>query len=190
MLLRVASHAELKGLALDLHGRAVGEEAFIEAVHLLNELQGMGVAAGRWHVHRLLACLVATQQEQVFDAEELQVEQGVLDIFLRRTGTYNMRDDRDAPPLLDGGGNGDGAGATTDTLPLHQSTIHLVIDVLRTMGGDIDVARIERRQGLDSLEERLGARTLQGRKHLKAETWEHLIALVLGLVVDSMIQLS
>ena len=59
MLLGIGGDAELEGYAPHLHRRAVGKEAVVETVHLVDELQGVGVTARRGLVHALLPGLVA-----------------------------------------------------------------------------------------------------------------------------------
>ena len=74
MLLRIAGHTIVEGFARVLDRCAVGKESLVEALHLLNQFRSVGMAPGRWHKPAVFLGLVATEQEQVADTQELQVE--------------------------------------------------------------------------------------------------------------------
>ena len=71
VLLGIGGNSEFEGRSLDFDGCVVGKESVIEAVHLLNEFEGMGVASRGRLVDGFLFGLVATQEEDVANAKEL-----------------------------------------------------------------------------------------------------------------------
>ena len=84
VLFGIARHAVTERLARHFNRRAVDKEAFVEAVHLFLQLRGVGVAVGRGDKAGIFFCLVAAQQQDVFNAEELQVEEHVFYILARK----------------------------------------------------------------------------------------------------------
>jgi hypothetical protein len=72
--------------------------------------------------------------------------------------------------LLNGCSDGNGAWSSTDTLTLHQAVAHLAVHIFAAVGGDINVSWFELAQALYGVEEVLGSRSLQRRKHLKRES--------------------
>ena len=143
VFLGVARHTVVELLAGVLYRRAVVEEAVVEAVHLLNEVGGVGVSARGGHKLAVVACLVATQQQHVLDAEELQVDQLVLDGIGCGTAADDVRYDRHTELVLYGSRYGHRARTTAHTKALVLSVVELAIDELAVMCGDIDVRRIE-----------------------------------------------
>ena len=75
-----------------------------------------------------------------------------------------------APTLLYGGGDGDGTGPAAHALPFYQSAFHFVIDVFSTVGGDVDMARLEGCECLDGFEQGFRAGSLQWREDFEGET--------------------
>ena len=71
--------------------------------------------------------------------------------------------------LLDGSGNGYGAGPAPYALPFEKTILALVINKLTVMGGDVYEERIEILQLIDGTEQTLCAVAFQRRQHLKRE---------------------
>ena len=61
----------------------------------------MGMTIRGWGKLSVFLRLVTTEQEHIADAEELEVEQLILDVFLAGTTTDDVRDDRDVVLVLD-----------------------------------------------------------------------------------------
>ena len=169
VLLGVGRHAVVEGGAGVLHGRAVGEEAGVEAVHLLYKLRGVLVAAGRGAEAAVLLRLVAAQQQQVLYAEELEVEQLVLYVLLRGSAADDVRYYGYLVLVLYGGGDGYGARTAAYAQPLELSVLQLAVHVLAMVGRDVDVQRGELLQLVDGGEQESCAVAFQRRQHLKRE---------------------
>ena len=113
VLLGVAGYAIREGLTRLLDGRAIAEESFVEAVDLRLQLYGMAVATGRGGEDTFVLGLIATQEQQVGDAEKLEVEQYVFGLLTGEAATEDMGHYVDVVLVLDSGGHGDGTRATT-----------------------------------------------------------------------------
>ena len=169
VLLRVAGHADVETPSRILDGCAVGKEAVVEALHLADEVRRVGMTAGCRREAAVLLGLVAAQQQQVVDAEKLQVYQFVFYIFHRGTAADDVRLHRYVVALLYGGGNGDGSRASAHAAPLKPSVGQFAVDILRVVGGDIDEGRLQCCQFVDVGKEAVGTRSLQRRQHLEGE---------------------
>ncbi len=152
MLLGVGGNAELKGGALDFHRGAVGKESIVEAVYLVYQFYGVGVAAWCGLIHRLLFRFVASQDEDVADAEELQVKERIFDILFCGARANDMWNHGNAPSLLNGGSDSDSSRSAANAAALYESSLQFPIDIFCPVGGDVDVARTELRQHLNGLE--------------------------------------
>ena len=169
VLLGITRHTIVERLARPLDGRAVGKETLVEALHLPDQVGGMRMSARCGHETAVLLRLVATQQQQVADAQELQVEQFILDVLDGTAATDHVGLHRDVVPLLDGGCNGHRTRATADALPLKLPVLQFLIHKLRMVGRDIDVGWVEFAQFVDVGKQLVGACTLQWGKHLERE---------------------
>ena len=183
MLLGVAGHTVVERPAGVFDGGAVGEESLIEALHLTDQVCRVGMTAWRGHEPAVLLGLVATQQQQVVDAEKLQVEQFVLDVLHRRSATDHVGLNGDVIPLLDGGCDGDGARAPAHPDPLKSRLaqtsssralvpplfLNLAIHILRVVGGDIDIGGVEHAQFVDVGKQFVRTCPFQRRQHLERE---------------------
>ncbi len=138
MLLWIASYAAAEFLARMLDGSSIQEETVIELVHLLQKVGGMGMTIlGRCELPVFLR-LVATQYEDVADAQKLEVEQFVLNVFLGSTAADDVRDDRNVVLVLDGTCNGDGARAATHTLASQETVFQFLVYILAVVCGNVD----------------------------------------------------
>ena len=116
MLLRIASHTAAEFFSWVLDRSAVEEETVVKLVHLLQKVGGMRMTVrGRSELAVFLR-FVASKHEDVADAQELEIEQLIFDVFLRRTATDDVRDDRNIVFVLDGTGDGYCARAAAHTL--------------------------------------------------------------------------
>ena len=169
VLLGIAGHAVVKRLAGSLDGCTVGEETLVEAFHLPHQVRRVGMSPGRRNEAAVLLRLVATQQQQVADAQELQVKQLIFDVLYRCTAADHVGLHGDVVPLLDGCGYRHRPRATADALPLKLSVLQFAVHELRVVGGDVDIGGVELPQPVDVGEELLRARPLQRGQHFKRE---------------------
>ena len=142
VFLGIAGHAVGEGSLDALHARAVEEETLVEAVHLLLEVGRMVVIKLRF-LFDLEGLDVSAEEEEVVDAEEVEVDQRILRLVLGETLADDVGDGGDAVFILNGGGDGDGAGAFADIHLLEAAVGHAFINVFAVMGGDVDVFRVE-----------------------------------------------
>ena len=108
MFLGVAGHAVAEARPRRLDGAAVDEVALVEAVHLLLEVGRMVVIKLRF-LFDLEGLDVSAEEEEVVDAEEVEVDQRILRLVLGETLADDVGDGGDAVFILNGGGDGDGA---------------------------------------------------------------------------------
>ena len=116
MLLRIAGYTAAELVARVLDGSAIKEETVIKLIHLLQQVGGMGMTILGWCKLPVFFRLVSSQNENVADAQKLEVEQFVLDVFLRSTAADNMRDDRYVVLILYSACDGHGARSAAYTL--------------------------------------------------------------------------
>ena len=183
VLLGIAGHAVVEFPARPLDGCAVGEEPLVEALYLPDQVRRMRVTAGRRHKPAVLLRLVATQQQDVADAEELQVEQLILDVLDRRAAADHVGLYGDIIPLLDGSCYRHRSRAPAHPNPFKPRLVHiscprafvpplpryLAVHELRVVGGDVDVGGVELAQFVDVCKQAFRARPLQRGQHLKRE---------------------
>ena len=151
MFLRIASHAIREGRFGDGHLRAVDKDAFVEVVDLFLQFDGMAVAPLFGHEHRLVLGLVAAQHQQVGDAQELQVEQHVFDVFGRESAAQHVGHHGDVVFVLDGGSDGYRTGTLADVDFLVATVGHRLVNIFAVMRRDVDVFRVELAQLVDDV---------------------------------------
>ncbi len=159
----------MDGVAGVLYGGAGEEVPSVEVIYLPYQFRGVRGSVARGLERMVLLCLVATQHQQVLYAQKLQVEEHILQVLAGVTAAYDMRHHGYAIPLLYGRGYGNGARPASDALALHQPSTHIVVDILATMSGDVDVSRLVCPQAVYGVEQLRGAVALQGREHLEGE---------------------
>ena len=116
VLLRIAGYATAEFITRMLDRGAVKEETVVKLVYLLQQVGGVGMTVFCWCKLSVFLRLVASQHKDIADAQKLEIEQFVFDVFLRGTATDDVRDDRDVVLVLDGACDGNGARAATHTL--------------------------------------------------------------------------
>ena len=169
VLFGIASHTEVEFLTGAFDGSAVGEESLVEAVHLANQVGGMLVSSGSGDKPAVLLRLVATQQQEVGYAQELQVEQFIFDVLHSGAAAYHVRLHGYAVFVLYSRCYGYGAGAAAHPVALQQSVVELFIHKLAVVGCDINKQGVEFLHLLDSGEQFVRARSFQWGQYLEGE---------------------
>ena len=80
MFLRIAGYAAAEFVARVLDRCAVEEETVIKLVYLLQEVGGVGMTVFCWSKLSVFLRLVASQHENIADAQKLEIEQFVFDV--------------------------------------------------------------------------------------------------------------
>ena len=169
MLLWVASHTAAEFFSRVLDRSAVEEETVVKLVRLLQKVGGMRMTVrGRSELAVFLR-LVASEHKDVADAQELEIEQLIFDVFLRRTATDDVRDDRDIVFVLDGAGDGYCARAATHTLTSEETVFQFLIYILAVVCGYVDKPWVEFLEAVDGAEQRCCAITLEWWQNLERE---------------------
>ena len=127
MLLWVASHTAAESFSRVLDRRSVEEETVVKLVHLFQKVGGMRMPVRSRGELAVFLRLVATEHKDVADAQELEIEQLIFDVFLRRTATDDVRDDWYVVFVLDGAGDGNSARAATHTLTSEETVFQFLI---------------------------------------------------------------
>jgi hypothetical protein len=97
----------------------------------------------------VLLGLVAAEQQQVVDAEELKVEKFILDVFYSGTAADDMGLHRDIVPLLDGSGDGHSTRAPANALALKLPVLQLAVHEFGVVRRDVDIGGVELPQLVD-----------------------------------------
>lgn len=177
MFFRIARNTVMEGLSHVVHGRSIVEKSLVEAVHLVLKFRSMAMASRGGTVERVLFCLVATQEQEVVDAENLHVDKLVFRILARESGAQKMGHKGYGILTLEHSGNGNAAGTTAHALTHHKFAHALglwegggTIDVFATMVGDIDVFWGEFAQTFDGTPQAVNAVSFERRQHLEGES--------------------
>ena len=170
MFFRIARHAVAERRLGDSHFRAIHEDALIEIIDLFFQLYGMGVPAFFRDKYRFVLGFVSTEHQEVGDAEELEVEQGIFRIFTRVSAAQDVGHDGDAIFVLDGGCYGYRSRATAQADALKQPVAQFLVDIFAAVGRDVDVFRVELPQQVDGLIQAFDARPFQGREYFEGES--------------------
>ena len=123
--------------------RTVEKIAFVETVYLLLQVYGMGMTFGRRRESRFVFGLVSSQNEQVGDAQKVQVYQCVFGFTLGKPAANEVRNGRNTVFVLYGGGHGDRSRTAFFRYPLVEAVIGSFVDKLAAVRCDIDVLRVE-----------------------------------------------
>ena len=165
----VAGYAIREGLPWLLDGRAIAEEALVEAIDLRLQLYGVAISIRGGGEHTLVLCLVSTKEEQVGDAEELQVEQYVLGLFAGESTTENMGHHGNVVAILDSCRYGYCTGTATQRNLVEYALGRLLINVFAAVRGDVDVAGGKLTQLVNGAEQAVYACALERWQHFERE---------------------
>ena len=177
MLLWVATHTEAQFFSRVLDRRSVEEETVVKLVHLFQKVGGMRMPVRSRGELAVFLRLVATEHKDVADAQELEIEQLIFDVFLRRTATDDVRDDWYVVFVLDGTGDGNSARAATHTLTSEETVFQFLIYILAVVCGYVDKPWGEFLEAVDGAEQCRRAITLEWWQNLEREA--SLVALLM-----------
>ncbi len=154
VLLRIAGYTAAELVARVLDRSAVEEETVVKLVHLLQEVGGMGMTVLGWCKLPVFLRLVASQHEDVADAQKLEVEQFVLDVFLRGTAADDVRDDRYVVLILYSACDGNGARSAAHTLAGEETVFQFLVYILAMVRSDVDKAWVKLASALSMVRKR------------------------------------
>ena len=169
VLLRIAGYATAEFLTRMLDRGAVEEETVIKLVYLLQQVGGVGMTVFCWSKLSVFLRLVASQHKDIADAQKLEIEQFVFDVFLRGTATDDVRDDRDVVLVLDCACDGNGTRAATHTLTSEETIFQFLVNILAVVCGNVDKPWVEVLEAVDGAEESRSAITLERWQNLERE---------------------
>ena len=170
VLFGIARHTVGERLSRLSDGRAVDKSPGVELVHLHLQVGGVGVSAFGGVEHSVFPRLVATEQEEVFDAEDLHVEQSVFDVLAGVARAEHVGHEGNAAFALQHSRHGHGAGTSADVEAFHQAALHLAVDVFCAVVGDVDVFRLKFAQAVDGLAQAVDAVAFERREHFVGES--------------------
>ncbi len=168
VFLGVAGHTVGEGRG-EGHVRPVEKVSLVEAVDLLLQVDGVGVSLGRGGEAGLVFGLVAPQNEQVGNAQEVEVDKGIFGLTSGKTAAYQVRNGGYMILVLYGGSYGYGAGAALFRYPLVEAVVGSLVDKLTPVRGDVDVFGIELAQRVDGVENFAYAVPFQRWEYFKGE---------------------
>lgn len=117
----------------------------------------------------LVLGFVSAQHQQVADAQKLEVEQEVFDLFVCESAAHHVGHGGQSVALADGRCHGHGAGPFAHAFALEESVGCFAVDVLTAVCGDVDVFGGELFQAVDGLEESFGAPAFLRGEHFEGE---------------------
>ena len=121
------------------------------------------------HEELFVLRLVAAQRQYVVQAEEIEVDQRILDVVFRLPAADQVRHDFHVVFLLDGGRDAYRAGAAAHDVPFDAAVLALGLLDSLAVEGDIDVSRVEGHQRLHGGEYLLHAVALERREQFERE---------------------
>src|SRR6185312_2863157 len=101
---------------------------------------------GRWDKRGIGVPRVAAQNQYIIDTEELQVDQGILSFFTRKTATNQVRHGIHLVAVHDGSTNRHCSGAFAVRYLLEQAAIVLFIDIIFSMISYVNKRRLKLHQ--------------------------------------------
>ena len=169
MLLGIARHADAEVGAVARVWFAVDELSPVHCRYLSYESVGVCVsvavrdeACGAWHG-------VAAQCQHVLYAEEVHVDEGVLDVVARLSAADEVRHYLDAVFLLYGSRDTHGAGSAARHVLLDETVGAFGVFHLLAVAGDVDECGVERHEAVDGAEDAVKAVALQWRQQFEGE---------------------
>ena len=153
VLLRIAGYATAEFITRMLDRGAVEEETVVKLVYLFQQVGGIGMTVFCWSKLSVFLRLVASQHKDIADAQKLEIEQFVFDVFLRGTATDDVRDDRDVVLVLDCACDGNGTRAATHTLTSEETIFQFLVNILAVVCGNVDKPWVEVLEAVDCAEE-------------------------------------
>lgn len=163
----IAGHTERKRFARLGNRSAVVEKTRVEAVDLTDQVERVGMTSRSGAEGMVLAGLVAPEHKQVGNAEELQVEQHILDVLAGESAAECVGHHVEPEFLPDGGRHGDRPRAAAQAFAAGCAVAQIFVDIFAAVGGDVDIKGVELAQGRDGGKELPRARTLQGGQHFE-----------------------
>ena len=170
VLFGIASHTEGERTAWLLDGCSVNKETIVELIHLFDEFCGVGISSRSGLKARFVLCLVAAKEKQVLDAEELEVEQHVFDVFLRESAAHHVRHHLDVVLVHDGRCYGYCARTTAQARAFEAAVGLFVIHVFAAVSRDVDVFRTELLERINGAEQTVCSVSFQRWKDLEGKT--------------------
>ena len=131
--------------------------AVVQIANLPDQVGGMAPATLLGDEALLPSRRVSPEREHIVDADEVELDQGVLDLLRTLAATDHMADHRDMVCVLQEGAERHRARSLVDHMLLHQPVLALHIVDHALMVGDVDIGGMERKQCLDCVADVLDA---------------------------------
>ena len=177
VLLRIASHATAEFLARMLDRSPVAEETFVELVHLLQEVGCISMTILGRGEYSIILSLITAKYQDIADAQKLEIEQFVLNVFLADATADDVRNDRNIVLVLDGSCNGNGTRTSAYALARQQTVFQFLVNVFAVMCRNVDKPRGIILQAVDGAEQGCCSVTLEWRQNFERKA--SLITLIL-----------
>ena len=169
MLFRVAGNADAEVGLLGVLQHRVEVDPPVEIDDLLDKITGVGVptAGGDKALHPCGG--IAAQGQDVLKAEEVELDQIILDLVCSRATADEVGDHRDIEGVLDQGGEGQGPRPLAHGLAFKKAIGAFDVDDLLLVVGHVDVRRAELAELPYRFQDRLDIPSLQGRNQFKGK---------------------
>ena len=165
----ITGHADREFRVVALLDLAVHEFAAVHGRDLPHEVHGVRMSLRVGHEELLVLRFVAPESQHVVQAEEVEVDQRVLDVVFRLSAADQVRHDFDAVLLLNGGRDAHRAGTAAHHVPVDASVrTHGLLDSF-AVEGDVDVGWVESDEPVDGCEYAAHAVALEGREQFERE---------------------
>ena len=121
------------------------------------------------HEELFVLRLVAAQRQYVVQAEEIEVDQRILDVVFRLPAADQVRHDFHVVFLLDGGRDAYRAGAAAHDVPFDAAVgAHRLLDAF-AVERHVDVGRVEADQPVDASEDAAAAVSFERRQQFESK---------------------
>ena len=149
VLLRVAGNADAEVCLSTVDDVFFHVAAIIEVYYLAYEVFGIAVTMDIGGKELLTYSSIATECEDVLDAQEVEVDKGVLGLCLAEAAADEVRDSLNLVFIHKRSTNAHGAGALADLHPLQAAIFAGLEYLLRTVIGNIYECRVELHQRIE-----------------------------------------
>ena len=169
MLLGVARHPNAKIAGVGVFNLVVEVGTAIEVFDLANKVYRVAVPLGVRNKTAFAAQGIAAEQEGIIDSQIVQINEGVLGFFARKSAAYYVRNRVNAELVLNGGADSDRTRTLARMHLLKQAGFVLFKDEFLAVGCNVDEFGPKLHQAFDGAKKRIDGVALEWGQDLKTK---------------------
>ncbi len=154
---RIACDADAEIGLFSIDNIGVEVDAFVHVGNLAHEVEGIGMALFVWHKTLFKSAGIAAQGEDVVDAQEVEVNEGVFGFVFGEATADEVRDSVHFVAVHDGSADAYGARALSDGGFFVVAGGAHFVDVLFAVIGNINEGRLKLHEAIQGVEDGLHA---------------------------------